>query len=335
MKSIDVFCHLMPNKYAELAMAESPTKSHMFVRAMNIKSMANMEYRHEVLRKFPEYKQIPNIVSPPVELFAGPDKSPRIASIGNDEIKQITEANPEFYEGFIAGIPFNNVSASVEEIKRCKAMGAKGIQIYTHMNGEAIDDEKYWPIYEICEKLDLPILIHPVGGQMTPEYANETRSKYELWFTIGWPYQTTIAISRLAFAGIFEDFPNLKIITHHVGAMIPMLEGRIGNGLKLYGSRTADDLREELTKTKIKGDPIDTFRKFYADTASFGSASAIRCGIDFFGKDHILFASDMPFDPEEGPGYIDRTLSAIDTLQLTEQDKAMILHGNAQRLFHL
>lgn len=105
---------------------------------------------------------------------------------------------PQFYEGFIAGIPFNNVKASVEEIKRAKDMGAKGIQIYTHMNGEAIDTEKYWPIYEVCEKYDLPILIHPVGGQMVPEFPKEDRSKYELWFTIGWLYQTTIAMINRA-----------------------------------------------------------------------------------------------------------------------------------------
>lgn len=335
MKSIDVFCHLMPRKYAELAMNEAPNKSHMFQRALKIQSMADMDHRAEIMKAFPGYKQIPNIVSPPVELFAGPDKSPKIAAVGNDEIKSITEKYPEYYEGFIAGIPFNNVKASVEEIKRCKAMGAKGVQIYTHMNGEAIDQEKFWPIYEICEALDLPLLIHPVGGQMIPEYPNEKYSKYELWFTIGWPYQTTVAMSRLAFSGIFEDFPNLKIVTHHVGAMIPMLEGRIGNGLKMYGGRTAPDLKEELTSTKLKGNPLDTFKKFYADTASFGSASAIRAGIDFFGKDHILFASDMPFDPEQGPGYIDRTLKAIDSLQLSEVDKTAILSGNAERIFHL
>lgn len=89
MKSIDVFCHLMPQKYAELAMNESPNKSHMFVRALKMQAMSDMEYRLNVLKQFPGYKQIPNIVSPPVELFAGPDKSPKIAAIGNDEIKRL------------------------------------------------------------------------------------------------------------------------------------------------------------------------------------------------------------------------------------------------------
>lgn len=335
MKSIDVFCHLMPRKYAEMAMSEAPNQSHMFLRALNMQAMSDMAYRREVMKQFPGYKQIPNIVSPPVEAFADPDKSPEIAAVGNDEIKKIVDADPDFYEGFIAGIPFNNVPASVDEIKRCKDMGAKGVQIYTHMNGEAIDQEKFWPVYEICEKLGLPILIHPVGGQMTPEFPTEERSKYELWFTIGWPYQTTVAMARLAFSGIFEDFPDIKIVTHHVGAMIPMLEGRIENGLKMYGGRTAPGLREQLTATKMKGNPIDTFRKFYADTASFGSTAAIRCGLEFFGRDHLLFASDMPFDPEKGPGYIDRTLKCIDNLNLSSEDKEVILSGNAKRIFHV
>ena len=86
MKSIDVFCHLMPQKYAELAMNESPNKSHMFVRALKMQAMSDMEYRKQVMEGFEGYKQIPNIVSPPVELFAGPDKSPKLAAIGNDEI---------------------------------------------------------------------------------------------------------------------------------------------------------------------------------------------------------------------------------------------------------
>ena len=85
----------------------------------------------------------------------------------------------------------------------------------------------------------------------------------------------------------------------------------------------------------MKGNPIDTFKKFYADTASFGSTSAIRCGLDFFGKDHLLFASDMPFDPEQGPGYINRTLKCIDELNLQTDVKSAILSENAKRIFHL
>lgn len=335
MKSLDVFCHILPPRYYEAAVAETTAQYHMFTRALNLASMSDEAARLAVFKKFPGYQQLPSLVSPPVEYFAGPDKSPAIAALGNDELHRLMRKYPEYYPGFIAGIPFNNVTASVAEIKRVKDMGAKGIQIFTHMNGEAIDDEKYWPIYETCEKLDLPVLMHPAGGLKVPEFPAEEISKYELWWTIGWPYQTTTAISRLVFAGIFEDFPGLKMVAHHVGGMIPMLAGRLENGLKMYGGRTAEALKEKLTKTKLKGDPVDSFKKFYADSASFGSAGAIQCGIEFFGSDHILFASDMPFDPEKGPGYIDRTLRAIESLAISEQEKEAIRHGNAERVFHI
>lgn len=335
MRKIDVFCHLMPKGYAERCIEAAPHQSHMFQRALKIPAMSDMDYRLRVLDQFPGYQQIPNIVSPPVEAFAGPDLSPKLAAIGNDELKQICDAHPEYYVGFSAQIPFNNPKASVEEIRRVKDMGASGIQIYTHMNGEPIDQEKFWIIFEECEKQDMPIQIHPVGGQMTPEFPTEERSMYELWFTIGWPYQTTVSMFRLAYAGIFRDFPKIKIITHHVGAMVPMLEGRIENGLKQYGGRTSPDMKEKLTKCceNMVDDPLGTMKKFYADTASFGSAGAIRAGLDFFGPDHILFASDMPFDPEQGAGYIERTIRAIDQLDLDGETRQKIYHKNAEKIY--
>ena len=103
MKAIDVFCHLMPRRYAELAMEESPNQSHMFVRALKMQAMSDMEYRKKVMCEFPGYKQIPNIVSPPVEAFAGPDNSPRLAEIGYDEIKKIIydAINIECFERYL------------------------------------------------------------------------------------------------------------------------------------------------------------------------------------------------------------------------------------------
>ena len=136
-----------------------------------------MDARNEVLKAFPGYKQIPNIVSPPVETFAGPDKSPSLAAIGNDEIKKIVEANPQFYEGFIAGIPFNNVKASVEEIKRAKDMGAKGIQIYTHMNGEAIDAD--WTGTLATGSVVLTDLNENVAAEGTAEAIADATAKLE------------------------------------------------------------------------------------------------------------------------------------------------------------
>lgn len=101
MKSIDVFCHLMPPEYAKICMAEAPNKSHMFVRALNVASMSNMDARNEVLKAFPGYKQIPNIVSPPVETFAGPDKSPVWRPSATTRSKKSLRPTPNFTKALL------------------------------------------------------------------------------------------------------------------------------------------------------------------------------------------------------------------------------------------
>ncbi len=106
-------------------------------------------------------------------------------------------------------------------------------------------------------------------------------------------------MSRLVFAGYFDKFPNLKIITHHMGGMIPYFEGRVGYGWDQLGKRTTDVDYVSLLKS-MKKRPVDYFKNFYADTALFGAAPATKCGFDFFGLDNVIFASDMPFEPAPG-----------------------------------
>jgi predicted TIM-barrel fold metal-dependent hydrolase len=130
------------------------------------------------------------------------------------------------------------------------------------------------------------------------------------------------------FSGLFERHPNIKIITHHMGAMIPYLEGRIRLGWSdQLGSRTADEdaahLRRDLSRPAV-----DYFRRFYADTALSGSAIGTRCGLEFFGADNVLFGTDCPFDPEGGPMYI----RVIDGLDVPADERERIYHRNIRRL---
>ena len=181
---------------------------------------------------------------------------------------------------------------------------------------------------------DLPIWIHPARGANFPDYLSEDKSKYEIWWTLGWPYETSVAMARIVFAGYFDEFPNLKIITHHMGAMIPYFEGRVGPGWDQLGSRTSDEDYTVLLK-QLKKRPLDYFKMFYADTALFGSVSGTKCGLDFFGADNVLFASDSPFDPEKGPGYIRETIKIIEELAISDEDRKKIFEGNARRLLKL
>lgn len=133
---------------------------------------------------------------------------------------------------------------------------------------------------------------------------------------------------RLVFAGVFDRWPGLKIITHHGGGLIPMVEGRLGTGLESYGTRTPPELREK-ENTPLCGEPLAAFKRFYTDTATFGSAAAVKCALEFFGPEHLLFATDMPFGPEQGAAHIRSALAVVNGLPVSPTVRDRVLHTNA------
>jgi len=140
-------------------------------------------------------------------------------------------------------------------------------------------------------------------------------------------------MARLVFAGLFDVYPHLKIITHHMGGMVPYFEGRVGYGWDQLGTRSSDvDYKSLLADLARR--PIDYFRLFYADTALFGAAAGTRCGLSFFGADRVLFASDTPFEPEPGL-YIRETIDVIDRLEISNDARARIYSGNAAGLLKI
>jgi hypothetical protein len=230
----------------------------------------------------------------------------------------------------------NNVAACLEEMDYAiNQLGARGIQIFTNVNGRPLDEPELWPIFEAAVKrYDVPIWMHPARGANMPDYAREKKSKFEIWWTFGWPYETSAAMTRMVFSGFFDKLPNMKVITHHMGAMIPFFDGRVGPGLDQFGSRTSDEDYEGLLKS-MPLRPIDYFRKFYADTALAGGRSGLRCGLDFFGAKQVVFASDCPFDPEGGPMFIRTIPEAIDSLNLTKEENEGIYFRNALNLLKM
>jgi aminocarboxymuconate-semialdehyde decarboxylase len=227
-----------------------------------------------------------------------------------------------------------NPEAAAREVDRAiLELGAVGVQIFTNVNGLPLDDARFEPIIRRMAELDRPIWLHPWRMSDFADYASESRSKFELWWVFGWPYETSVAMARLVFAGYFDRFPDLKIITHHMGAMIPYFAGRIGPGLDLLGVRSQEEGVGE--KPALRKRPFDYFKMFYADTAVFGAGHAMTCGLEFFGVDRVLFASDMPFDPEKGPGYIRETIRNLEELAIPAEDRRKIYEGNARRLLRL
>jgi aminocarboxymuconate-semialdehyde decarboxylase len=226
----------------------------------------------------------------------------------------------------------NDIEGTVEEIDRAvNELDALGVQIFTNVNGAPLDDPRFDPIFVKMAEVDRTIWVHPYRNEKWPDYPTEPKSRYELWWVFGWPYETSVFMARLALSGLFDRYPNLRILTHHGGAMAPYFSGRIGPGLDQLGTRTPDEDLTSVTR-ELKKRPFDYFKMFYADTALFGAPHALECAIKFFGADRVLFASDMPFDPENGALYIPSTISDVDALQISESERQKIYEGNAQRV---
>jgi predicted TIM-barrel fold metal-dependent hydrolase len=337
-RKIDVYNHVMPRAVADRIRELAPGKGDMVKRVTSIPMLYDIEARIRMMDRWPAYQQVLTLSNPPIETIAGPGDTPELARVANDELKKICETRPDKFPAWVASLPLNNVEASLEEIDRVVALRARGIQIFTNVNGRPLDDPEFLPVFEhATSHHKIPIWMHPARDARAADYLGEAKSKYEIWQVLGWPYETSVAMSRIVFSGMFDRLPEMKIITHHLGAMIPYFEGRVGPLWDQLGTRTSDeDYSSILAAMKAKGRrPIDYFRLFYNDTAVGGARSAIRCGLDFFGADRVLFATDCPFDPEGGPMFIRDTIAALDSLALAEDERAAIYFRNALRMMKM
>jgi aminocarboxymuconate-semialdehyde decarboxylase len=257
-----------------------------------------------------------------------------MARMVNDGFADLCRRYPDRFPSFIASLPMNNLEESLKEADRAiNQLGARGVQVFTNVKGKPLDVPDVLPLFEELARREAVIWMHPARGAEMSDYLSEEKSKYEIWWTFGWPYETSAAMARLVFSGIFDRHPNLKIITHHMGGMVPYFEGRVGYGWDQLGKRTSDTDYTVLLKT-LKKRPLDYFKMFYADTALFGGFPATQCGLAFFGLDRVLFASDVPFEPAPGL-YIRETIRCIEGLGLNADQKDQIYRGNAERLLKM
>ena len=335
MKKLDIFNHIFPKQFYELMMDIAPLHEDIGKRVRGIPMLHDLDERFRIMDRFDDYQQILSLASPPLEVLGGPDVSERLARAANDGMAELCRKHPERFPSFVASLPMNSPDGLLAEARRAVTeLGACGVQTFSNVKGIPLDAPEVAPLFDVMAELDLPIWIHPARPASHSDYPTEDKSRYEIWWTFGWPYETSAAMARIVFSGLFDKHPNLKIITHHMGGMIPYFEGRVGPGWDQLGSRTSD---EDLTVVleRLEKRPYDYFKMFYADTAVFGARAATECGLSFFGPDHVLFASDSPFDPEKGPMYIRQTIDIIDGLDVSDEDRGKIYRNNALNLLKL
>jgi uncharacterized protein len=336
MKKIDVFTHIWPKRFHEALIAHVGSTTDITRRSEAVPMMTDLDRRFEVMDMFgPDYCQILSIASPPYEKYAAPQKALELATIASDGMAELCAAHPDRFPGFIGTAVMSNPDAMVEDARRnIEDLGASGMQIFTNVSGKPLDRPEFDPFFAYMNEVGKPVWMHPARGANFPDYLTEEKSEYEIWWTFGWPYETSAAMARMVFSGLFDKYPNLKIITHHAGGMVPFFEGRVGPGWDQMGARTSDrDLKEVLRG--LKRPHLEYFKEFYADTASFGSRRAIEHAVEFFGEDRVLFASDAPFDPEGGPMYIRETIAQIDAMDISDELRRKIYQDNAVRLLGL
>jgi predicted TIM-barrel fold metal-dependent hydrolase len=335
MRKLDAFNHIWPASFHDKLQEVNPNMEGITRRSRDVPMMLDLDERFRVMDLFEDYQQVLSLASPPLEIVGPPDVSRELATVANDGMAELVSRYPERFPTFIASLPMNDPAASAEEIRRSiEELGAAGVQIFTNVAGKPLDAPEFRPLFELMAEYDKPIWVHPARGVKFPDYATEDRSLYEIWWTFGWPYETSVFMARMVFSKLLDQLPDLKIITHHAGGMVPFFEGRVGPGWDQLGARTIDIDYKALLK-ELKRRPLDYFKDFYADTATFGSRPAIECALSFFGADHMIFASDAPFDPERGPMYIRETIKCLDDMDLSDEERHAIYHGNAERLFGL
>ena len=331
---IDVFNHILTKKFNEkrLEMAPPALSSILAARLKTIPALWDLDLRFKIMDQFEDYVQVLTLANPPVEVLGGPEDALELARIGNDEMAELVHKYPDRFVAAVASVPLNNIEGALEEMDRAiNELGLKGVQMFSPMKGRSLDHPDFLPVFEKIAEYDLPVLLHPARTFHFADYPAEDESQFDIWQIFGWPYDSSAAMTRLVLCGLFDKFPNLKIITHHLGGLVPYTEGRILEGFnKLAKTEKGKSLLDRLEKH-----PHDYFRMFYADTATNGSLAALECGVAFFGVDRVLFATDMPFDSEGGPKFVRDTLSTISQMKASSEEKNKIYQENAKSLFKL
>lgn len=328
---IDIYSHILPQKYRDAVARVLPSDSYWLGMARTSPTLSDLDGRFRIMDKY-GLQQILVLVSPGVEDIAGPEKAADLARIANDEMAELVYKYPYRFLAAVACLPMNNMDVALKELDRTvNELHFRGAQVWTSVNDKPLDSPEFMPLYEkMAVKYDLPIWIHPRRSVDFADYRTEKESKYNIWHTFGWPYETTAAMTRLVFSGVLEKYPSLKIITHHCGAMVPYFAPRIIGEHNMFEMRRGVKYKQGLRRA-----PIDYYKLFYNDTALYGHTAGLMCAYDFFGADHLLFGTDMPQDSQAGEAFCRDTINSIARMGITDEEKTLIFEGNARRLLRL
>jgi predicted TIM-barrel fold metal-dependent hydrolase len=332
MLKIDINAHITPKKFLDALYKVAPSGFHSQKVIEANPSMTDLECRFRIIEKFDGYQQVLTVPGPPlVGEYINSEQAIDLAKLANNELAEIVDKYPDYFVAAVAVLPLHDIDASLKEIDRAIVdLGFRGILIPIPINCKPPDSPEFIPLYEKMARYNLPIWLHPDRDRNIADYGSEDRSRYAIFSIFGWPYDTSVAMARLAISGTLEKLPHLKIVTHHCGGMVPYFANRI------EGAYDFDETRLKLKyKQNLPRPLMEYFRMFYNDTALYGNTSALMCAYDFFRAEHMLFGTDFPLDSQLGARYIRDTIDAVEKMNISNLDKLKIFRENAKALLRL
>jgi aminocarboxymuconate-semialdehyde decarboxylase len=253
-------------------------------------------------------------LSTPNVYFAPPERQAEVARLVNDAYAELAAKHPARFKGF-ASIPMDDPDAALRELDRALGeLRLNGVILLSNINGRPLTDARYRPFLEECDRRGACIFIHP----MIP-VAAEPFSEYVLGPIIGFPFDTTLAAARLCYDGVLRELPRIRWILGHLGGAVPYLMERMDNGWRDFAE----------CRAKIDELPSVYLKRLYYDTVSF-SPAALRMAREQVGADHMVMGSDYP----HLLGSIDRAVSSIEALPVSQADKDLILCGTARLILN-
>jgi len=303
---VDIFAHILTPEYTRRYAEVNPKIKER--PEYNTEPNVDLSVREKLMRRRPDVLQVITMANIPIEKWA-PEHSAELARIGNEELAALVRKRPDLFFGAAAVVPINEPDKALAEIEYAVGtLRLAGIQLPTRVGTEWLASDKYRPILAKMAELDKPIWIHPDH--------NEKLDKDIGIFS--WPFETSQCMLRLVQSGIFNEFPNIKFIAHHAGAMVPFFCERI----------------KYIMAAGIAAGPQpfpnahEHFKKFYVDTALYGDTEALMCAYDYYGADRIFFGTDAPL----GPNMVEDTIRSIERMPIPQSEKERILRLNASEL---
>jgi aminocarboxymuconate-semialdehyde decarboxylase len=323
---IDVHNHFYPPEYLDaLKAGDSAVKLTIDAEGnpcvhypgdynVAVRGHRDIDYRQSVVEKEGVDTQIITFTTPGTHV-EDPKRAVRFATMVNDAYaKIIKERAPRF--NALATLPLNDVAASVAELSRAMTkLEFPGAMVFSNVNGVALADPRFEPLWAEANKLHAVIHIHP-----TDPVGVEAMKDYWLMPLVGFLFDTTLAAAKLVFSGVPERYPNIKWVLSHLGGAIPYLAERLDRGFEAFPDCRVD----------IKRKPSDYLRHFYYDTVNF-DPMAVRLAVDFAGAGQVLAGSDYPHQI----GSIPKMKTSLNALKVSDNERAQILGENARKLYRL